>query len=286
MRWSRKHTLGAGAALILAVNVVALSGVAYNRSGEPDSLLRLTERELHKPYDGWGFARESSGLSLKLEWRVRTSDAQRDYYSVRRYGEPAWLDRTKLQELGADVSRPLDTPSGKRHYQRLSSLEAFLVLELDGDAYRASLDSTRSRAERDKADAAAKPGDKAARSRAESSAKQFEAEETAASRLFIIDAGRDAQALRKKYADRARYAIVHGRVEPLLLGDDKRPRLGGRIEALSNEQVNVPVHLRPVFEGLSATDPYDTAFKGRFEATVAHGQRLEPWLVGAARRSP
>ena len=288
MNWSRRHTLGAGAGLILAVNVVALTGVAYNRSGEPDSLLRLTERELHKPYDGWGFARENSGLALKLQWRIRTRDAAegepRGY--LEHYGEPAWLDKAKLAELGVDVSQSLDTPRGKRHYQKLSAVEVFLVLEHDGESYRAALDAARSWAARQKAEAAAKPGDKAAQSRAESAARQLETEERVASRLFVIDAGLDPQALRAKYRERARYAVVHGRIEPMVVGQEKSLRLAGRIEGLSNGHVNVPVHLRAVFEGLSATDPYDTAFKGRFEAAVAHGQRLEPWLVGAARKAP
>jgi hypothetical protein len=288
MNWSRKHTLAAGAGLILAVNVVALSGVAYNRSGEPDSLLRLTERELHKPYDGWGFARENSGLALKIQWRIRTRDAAegepRGYLEY--YGEPAWLDKAKLAELGVDVSQPLDTPRGKRHYGKLTAVEAFLVLEQDGETYRATLEAARSWAARQKAEAASRAGDKTAQSRAETAARQLETEERVASRLFVIDAGRDEQALRAKYPDRARYAVVRGRIEPTLVGRDKSLRLAGRIEGLSNEQVNVPVHLRAVFEGLSATDPYDTAFKGRFEAAVAHGQRLEPWLVAAARKAP
>ncbi|MFL6653087.1 MAG: DUF4824 family protein, partial [Sulfurifustaceae bacterium] len=53
--WSRKRTLLAGIALIAATNAVALVGVAYNRSGEPSSVLKLTERELALPYS-WGFA--------------------------------------------------------------------------------------------------------------------------------------------------------------------------------------------------------------------------------------
>ena len=64
MTWSRRHTLIAGIALIALTNAVALIGVWYNRSGEPESALRLTQRELAPPY--WrGVDRESGGLELR-----------------------------------------------------------------------------------------------------------------------------------------------------------------------------------------------------------------------------
>jgi len=64
MTWSRKHTLIIGIALMALTNAVALIGVAYNRSGEPESELRLTQRELAAPY--WrGIDRESGGIELR-----------------------------------------------------------------------------------------------------------------------------------------------------------------------------------------------------------------------------
>lgn len=48
MTWSRKHTLIAGIALIALSNAVALIGVAYNRSGEPESELRLSSASLRR----------------------------------------------------------------------------------------------------------------------------------------------------------------------------------------------------------------------------------------------
>jgi hypothetical protein len=65
--WTRRHTLIAGLALILLTNAVALLGVYQNRSGEPESMLTLTQRELQQPY-GWGMARENSGISLRINW--------------------------------------------------------------------------------------------------------------------------------------------------------------------------------------------------------------------------
>jgi len=69
MTWSRKHTLLAGLGLIALTNAIALSGVVYNRSGDPEATLRLTQRELRTPYRWYG-NRENSGLALSLVWRV------------------------------------------------------------------------------------------------------------------------------------------------------------------------------------------------------------------------
>lgn len=47
---TRGRTLIAGIAIILVVNAIALGGVAYNRSGTPESTLHLSQRELSEPY--------------------------------------------------------------------------------------------------------------------------------------------------------------------------------------------------------------------------------------------
>src|SRR5690606_12121573 len=45
----RALTFALGAAIILAANAVALGGVAWNRSGEPESRVALSQRELARP---------------------------------------------------------------------------------------------------------------------------------------------------------------------------------------------------------------------------------------------
>ena len=69
MKWSAKYTVIGGLALITGVNAIALGGVAYNRSGEAESTLRLSERELRAPYK-WSGSKENSGLALHLDWRT------------------------------------------------------------------------------------------------------------------------------------------------------------------------------------------------------------------------
>ena len=71
MNWSRRHTLIAGLALVAVTNGVALGGAAWNRSGTPDSVLALTQRELEPPYMFKG-AQENSGLTLPQFASTRT----------------------------------------------------------------------------------------------------------------------------------------------------------------------------------------------------------------------
>lgn len=256
--WSARHTLAAGAMLILAVNAVALVGVAYNRSGEPESRLVMTEREAHPP-QRWGFEAENSGMALFLEWRLPDR------------GAPAWLDQTKLGELGFDVSRRADDEAGHRHYEKLHSRDVLLVLEFAGPAYDAALERARRYAAERAEAAASNPGKQEFKRSADAAREQLAREQAIASRLFVVDAGLNHAKLRQRYPDRSRYAIVGGRVRPTLYGERGREKVGGHIEALDASTVNVPLELRPFFEGADS----------RYEVAVAFGKRLEPWLVGA-----
>ncbi len=74
MTLTPRTTLIAGAALILLANAVALTGVYFNRSGEPEARMRLSQRELGTPWD-WSVARENSGMVLGLNWRVNDGNA-------------------------------------------------------------------------------------------------------------------------------------------------------------------------------------------------------------------
>ena len=284
MNWSPKRTLAAGAALILGVNVIALAGVAYNRS-EPESTLLLTERELRRPHQDWGFDHENSGLALKLQWRVRTEASERSegYYPyMDYYGDPVWLTSKKLAELGVDISLSPDTERGERHYEKQTAKEVLLVLELDGESYRAALERARAQV-REAATAPSKPSaPRDSMSRQEAAAKRFEYEEKSATRLFAVDAGLDVQALRARYPDRSRYAIVRGRIQPGVTGEGRQARMRGYIQGLSIDQINIPLELRPAFEGLPPDYGYGTPTR-RFEAMVTHGRRLEPWLVSARK---
>jgi hypothetical protein len=277
MNWGQRHTLAAGLALIAATNAVVLAGVAYNRSGEAEAQLRLTDRELSPPYS-WGFAKENSGLAMQLKWSLPVAPSSRgdadDSPSASRWGAPGWLDRAKLIELGFDVAR-IERTDDERSPEPLPR-DVFLVLEMDGAAHREALARAERRVAALQARAAADPQDSNARNALGWAGKALDDVRNKESRLFVVDAGLDPARLRAKYSDRTRYAIVGGRVSvSRAYGYKRRPAsLTGSVEQLNVDEINVPVELRP------AVGP-DKAF----EASVAFGRRLEPWFASAATRS-
>ena len=281
--WSRTHTLVAGLALIVVTNAIALGGVAWNRSGEPESVLKLTQRELWEPR-GYGLGREEGGLQLNMRWRTLAADPDLALYGDFQ-GTPEWLDQTKLASLGFDVSPPPAARRAASRYDRQLPREALVVLELDGPSYQKALERARARAAKEAAKAAEGKAKSGPGSPAQMTAEFLKREETSNSRLFAVDAGRNAQALRAKYPDRARYAIVQGKVRAhYQSGRGKEPRWTGYIEDIQNDQVNVPIEVRKAIESAPRTITPATVADGEpaFEVTVAFGKRFEPWITAAS----
>lgn len=269
MKWSR--TLMAGSALILLVNAVALSGAAYNRSGEPESRLRLTQRELQ--HSQWARMKDNSGITLTLNWRVAREDAaqQIDFglgYYDGGWGTPAWLDQAKMSELGFDVA---GMSGSDLQAKKMQSREVLLVLELDGQAWRQALQRASAYAEQTKALLATNPEFDEFKQKAKTAEENYQREAQTNSRLFVVDAGLDLPKLRAAYPDRARYAIVHGLIRPQVRKEKNAMRITGNISELFAGHINVPLDYRQVFETAA---PY--------EVTVAFGKRLEPWVVAAS----
>lgn len=250
-----RYALSAALGLALVVNGLALAGVWYNRTGKPDSRLELSQRELSQDYSDFGWAGENSGLSLRLDWRTpRGADEQE-----------LLLGRAVLEELGL----PLEGQEG-RYKPYVSS--AYAVLELDGPAWAAELS---------RAEARLKEASKAlARKRNEENTaqeatyrSQFEYERDRASRLFVVAAGSDAEALRQRYPDRKRYALVRAR---LYAWYDHNQNLQARVSSLEVDALQVPYRWRkPVEERLLGG--YDEPIKP-MRLRVAYGKRLEPWI--------
>jgi len=285
MTWSRLHTLAAGLGLIALTNAVALIGAAYNRGGEPEALLRLTQRELRTPYE-WRGNRENSGLALSLVWRVpQEQPAGRQFYPAYAGGRPVWLDQAKMAELGFDTTLPARSwdPRGRSRFERQLSREVLLVLELDGAAYRRSLELAAQHLASEEAALAATPGERTLTARVKNARDALERETSRNSRLFVADAGVDAAALRARYPDKSRYAIVRGQVRPELF---ERETYSGYIGGLSVESVNVPFALRDVFTGTTVPGEFDQPNLAPFEAVVAFGRRFEPWIAQGAKRPP
>jgi len=268
----------AGIGLIIVTNAIVLAGVSYNRSGEPETTITLTERELSLPYRYLG-KEENSGIHLRLTHRSRDNGYfSRDYQPAESLD---WFNKEKLASLGFDVSQPINGDIEERYYQRLSEKEVFLVLEYNGMAYQSVLEAAQKHvndllAEQNRNNGI-NNGNKL--SRAENNLSR---EKTSASRLFVIDAGLDRDVLREKYADRAKYILMKGLVKGRIKDDrSSGPRLVGYIKSLSNKTVHVPLQHHDVLEAVVAEGTRRKQFDPpRFEATINIGQRLEPWLVG------
>jgi Domain of unknown function (DUF4824) len=267
--WSARRTLVAGVALIALTNAVALAGVAWNRRGEPEAVLRLTEREL-KGAAEYGFQKENSGLALRLAWRLPwvPRPNQSDYldfgYSANG-GEAPWLGKDRLAELGFDVSPPRKSRRDDRQLPK----EVLLVLEYDGPAWQAALERAEQRVNRTRSAAEASPGNQQLAAQADNAAKQLVEERQSYSRVFVIDSGRDLAALRARYPDRARYAIAHGRISIRFTSAGP----SGYVNELSIPAINVPLEYRGTVDR-----------QKRYEVGLAFGRRLEPWLTSAAPR--
>jgi hypothetical protein len=287
MTWSRAHTVIAGLGLVALTNAVALLGVVYNRSGEPEAKVSLTQRELRAPYRSYG-NRENSGLALGLVWRVLNEESVATQFYMWRYagigGTPAWLDKARMQALGFDTSaHSIDSdPRGRARYEKQLPREVLLVLELDGPAYRRSLELATQYAARDEAKLAAIPGDKELGARAKNAREALEWERNRNSRLFVVDAGLESAALRAKYPDAGRYALVHGQVR-LESGGRDSGNVRGYVSGLSIESINVPFALREVFGSAAPIGDVDQN-RAPFAAMVAFGKRLEPWITAAAKK--
>ena len=265
MNWTMKYTVIAGLLLIAGVNAIALVGAFYNRSGIPDSTLRLTDRELKMPYE-WRGAKENSGLALDLRWRVLPPDKVGEMASPYHFSgtTPIWLDEAKMLSLGFDLVAG-NSESVRGHMQ---TKELFLVLELDGPAYKESL----KRVERDS---------KKNKDGAETLAKEHENH----TRMFVVDAGLEPVALRAKFPDRHRYAITRGQIHSVWQSDRGNQMLVGTISELSVNNINVPFEIRKVFEGVGDFSNDSSRSPVQYQVDVSYGQRFEPWITSATKKA-
>lgn len=243
----------AGLALIALANAAALAGVAWNRRGEPDATVALTERELKIPLHVVN-EEEDTGLDLQLEWNARWTAS---------YRAPEGLPLTTLRELGFRL-RP-----GRSEPPRA----AWVVLEMDGEAWRRWVAEERRRVEEKRLaepESDCPPG------------ADLEQMLVSGSRLMVLDAGRDREALRRRHPDRSRHLVVPGSVD----AREVKPGVFQGVVDLRVDSIHVPLRLRPVLDKLVTAERLRQETSGsaapgppRFRAVVAFGRRGEPWLV-------
>ena len=276
-KWTRGRTFSLGIGLIVLTNAVALGGVWWNRSATPESALTLSERELASPWRSLRLA-EDSGLSLNLNWRVADREAS-EFVSGATVngGSPEWLDAAHMAALGFTAGE-LKSDGGQRSYTRQQPREVILVMELGGPAWQRALEWARGNAKRHAAAAAANVDSKEFAGRAKGAQNALTQEENSSSRLFVIDAGLDAGALRRKYPDRSRFMLLRGTVRPSIRdrGPD-HPQATGYVSRISTRRIHVPHALRGPLEAARAVG--DSGGGDRFTVELLVGRRLEPWIT-------
>jgi hypothetical protein len=243
-------------AIVVAANVLALGGAAWNRGGEPDAILELTERELELP----PAKPENTALVLWLRWsdpsNERVSSPQRQASSpAKQSSRPlsadarvaSWFDRARLEAVGFDCGLPLDDAHRAR-YRAMPPRRVYAVLEYDGEAWRSLERSIVANGE----------------------------DPSRLSRLMVVDAGLDRAALRVRWPDRRRAVVVPATAVLLVdRAEDGRLSLRGRIVEVYPSQLNVP---RPLNRALAPLQPRAAEpARGRYRVKVAWG-RSDPWI--------
>ncbi|WP_376689940.1 DUF4824 family protein [Wenzhouxiangella sp. EGI_FJ10409] len=246
--------------LVALVNAWLLAGVAWNRSGEPEAVLALTERELALPSGRWA-RRENSGVAL----------------SIRRVGRDAdWLDRDKLAALGFDVDGREARAADRR---RPLARRAFVALEFDGPAFDALVAAQQDELETLRVGL---DSDEANRRQVERARASLERLERVESRLVAIDAARDAEALRERYPDRDRYAVMPARLRMYTVSrpGGEQAEVRGRIESLLPRRVHVPRRFQAPLQQATQEHraPHDAP--PRFRVRLAFGRSGAPWVTG------
>jgi Domain of unknown function (DUF4824) len=270
----KRPLLPAAIALLVVSNAWVLAHVALNRSGEPDSEMGLTARELNY----YGSRSDDSSVVLLLRWQ----NTAPEYPPGLPRDAPGWFDQKKLEELGFDLSVPASSPRAQRFYSNLRSREVFVALEFEGPAWEQWLKDREPQLQLEAQYATQIPAP-----------DRLEIERQTGSRLVAIDVARDGAELRRKYPDRKRVMILQGVVRAMLqpegrasAGAPLRPAyLRGAITRLAIESINVPEPLSRRLDGLSSYTPY--TFDGKqvkiqqptFAATLRVGSKYEPWVV-------
>ncbi len=270
----RQLWMWAAITLVAATNAVVLAGVAYNRSGEPEALVTLTERELPLAYT----VEENSGVELRLDWRQH-----RKWSSYPEDPDSTWFDQKKLETLGYDCRRPISDPSARLEYEKALPRKAFAVLEYEGEAWRAWI----AEAEKDRARIAAQIGRQEATQKDLQQADQgLDRLRRTDSRLIAVDVGLDPAALRGQYPDRGKYIIAPAEVR-LTIAKERTEKHGARepahlrgfISSILVNYVTVPTELRNALDFvLHDRPPSYGPHEPRYRVTVKYGRRHEPWI--------
>lgn len=270
----RRYGPWLAAALVVLSNLAAWRVAALNRSGEPEAVLVLTERELRLP----ARQAENTALTLRLVfegWRERGDTVVR---------EAGWFDRAKLESIGFDCRRPV-TAEGADYYRTRPPRATFAALEYEGAQWLKQVEQ-----------APRTPPPPSAFTVPESAVQNgvvrvAPRDPFLDSHLVPIDVDNDPAALRARHPDTRAVAIVEATVALQYVGNAGQPPfLKGRVTSALPPEINVPREWRGALEGLQSNAQPGMwpppQHEPRFRATVTWGKRLEPWITNVELLTP
>lgn len=258
--------------LLVVINGAVLAGVAGNRSGEPDAVVVLTERELKLSHQ----EKENSSVALLLNWRHFPD------------GEPEWFNKEKLEAVGFDCRTPLNGPDATLRYQKVLPRRTYAVLEYEGAAWEAWRVKEEKKIETLVAKVAVGT---ATRKELAAAQKRSSWYQTSGSRLSPIDVGNDPKKLRQTYPDRSCYIITPAKVRLNFRapgnGQPFAPaKLFGTVEQVLTDTIQVPRNKVGSLTTMQASRRRAEYFEGfneephapRYQVLVKYGKRCEPWV--------
>lgn len=260
--------LTAAAACVAATGLI-LVNVGRNRAGNPDAVVRLTERELHSYLQSDD--QVETLLELRIQWQLAPGPDD----------STPWFDRARLEALGV-TGLPSVGDTTRTRSAPVTTRNGFVVLELAGPAWERW--QARAQARRDSIRAANAPDTAAAPVEGHQHGPPVrEAEGARASRLMAVDIGLDPAALRERYPDRSMYLILPATWQADITlpqrdstGQVTRPTtVTGRVSELLPGTIHVPRPLRDSLLGLGAALNDSTT---HFEVTYKVGRRWEGWV--------
>lgn len=261
--------------LVIVVNAIVLSGVAYNRSGTATAHLILSARELPL---SWGYgSEENTGLSLRIVWNHST--------------DKTILTQEKLESLGFSFPETREIRSPKNTKQPLPR-KAYAVLEYNGNAWVQLL--------KKRQDDLAKSLENAKTDQQrEMLQKNYDQFEKNASRLVLVDVGVNPTSLRAQYSDTGKYLITQARVTAYAYfkGNKNNPfkyEINGAISELLPDTIYVPRQFHNLIQKPGQRRPayYDWNYRPdnislpQYQVTLDYGKRYEPWVESVSPGIP
>jgi hypothetical protein len=266
-----------GFLLIIAANIMVIYRVSTNRTGPYETMIELTERELALPYR---MHEENSGISLRLRWGMLGQPEDDEYRYDFHYQSPAWMDPEKLASLGFDTRK---ASSETNINKEIVPRRAFIALEYDGAAYQEALRRSEKKFESAQQNYQANPDSKTLHQDFKNAETLLQQGRTTASRLFAVDAGLNAEMLRKKYPDQSRFIIAPGIVKMDWNYENKKAVPSGYVSDLLVENIHVPLEFRRPIDDILSKNLHHETNSPRYKVQLAYGARFEPWIRSLTR---